>query len=469
MSAHAPSAAREAVLAELAARFGPRASRNPTVRAQHGRGEAWHPAMPPELVIWPETTAEVAEVLARCHEARVPVIPFGAGTSLEGHVLAPEGGVCLDLTRMDRILAVHVEDMDAVVQPGVTRRRLEDHLRDSGLFFPVDPGADATLGGMAATRATGTTTVRYGGMRENVLALEVVLPGGRVLRTGARARKSAAGYDLTRLFLGSEGTLGVITELTLRLWPRPERTAAAVCAFPSVEAAVDAVVETVAAGIPVARIELLDELQMRACIDFARLDDLAPVPTLFYEFHGSEASVREQAELAGEIARAHGGTAFRWATRPEEMRRLWRARHDAFYAAKALRPGAEPWVTDVCVPVSRLPEQIRAARADLRELGIPATILGHVGDGNFHVILLVDPRAEAEWARVRAFNARLVERALAAEGTCTGEHGVGLGKKAWLARELGTEAVAAMRALKRALDPHGIMNPGKIVDAEEVA
>ncbi len=463
MSEHATAAARKAVLARLEARFGARASRNPTVLAQHGRGEAWHPARPPELVLWPESTEEVAEVLRLCHEARIPVVPFGTGTSLEGHVLAIRGGVCLDLSRMDRILEVHMEDMDVVVQPGVTRRRLEDHLRDTGLFFPVDPGADASLGGMAATRATGTTTVRYGGMRENVLALEVVLPGGRILRTGNRARKSAAGYDLTRLFLGSEGTLGVITRLTLRLWPRPEHMAAAVCTFPDVGAAVDAVVETIGSGIPVARIELLDELQMRACIDFARLEGFAPAPTLFYEFHGSEAAVREQAELAGEIARAHGGTAFRWATRPEEMRRLWRARHDAFYAAKALRPGAEPWVTDVCVPVSRLPDQIRAAQADIAACGIPATILGHVGDGNFHLILLVDPDSSEEWARVRALNERLVTRALAAEGTCTGEHGVGLGKKRWLGRELGEEAVAAMAAIKRALDPHGIMNPDKVV------
>lgn len=444
-------------------RFGPRATRNPTIRERHGRGEAFHPPRPPDLVLFPESTQEVAEILRTCAGAGLPVVPFGTGTSLEGHVAAVRGGVCIDLSRMNRILAVHAEDMDAVVEAGVTRRQLEQELRDTGLFFSVDPGADASLGGMAATRASGTNTVRYGGMRENVLALTAVLADGRVIRTGGRARKSSAGYDLTRLFLGSEGTLGVITELTVRLWPVPEAVAAAVCSFPSLDAAVDAVVETIASGIPVARIELLDATQMAACIAHARLEGFEAAPTLFYEFHGSRAGVAEQSTGAAEIARAYGGSAFRWSQRLEERNRLWRARHDAFYAAKALRPGAEAWVTDVCVPISALARCIRATRADIERGSVPATVLGHVGDGNFHVVFLVDPANPEEWTQVRAINERLVERALAAEGTCTGEHGIGLGKKASLLRELG-EAVETMRAIKRALDPQGILNPGKIFD-----
>lgn len=460
-SAHADLAG---LLAKLERRFGRRFTTNATVRAQHGRGEAWHPPKPPDAVVFPETTEEVAWTVRACHEARVPVVPFGAGTSLEGHLLALRGGICLDLSGMNRVLEVNVADMDCRVQPGVTRRQLERELQGTGLFFPVDPGADATLGGMAGTRATGTTTVRYGGMRENVLSLEVVLADGRVIRTGRRARKSSAGYDLTRLFLGSEGTLGIITELTLRLWPLPEAVAAAVCTFPSVEAAVDAVVETLAMAVPVARIELLDELQMEACIRHAKLEGFEPAPTLFYEFHGSEGAVREAAEVAGDIAADHGGSAFRWALAAEERNRLWRARHDAYYAALALRPGAVAWVTDVCVPISRLPEQVRAAQADIRAAGVPATILGHVGDGNFHVIFLVDPDDPREWEAVRGVNRRMVERALAADGTCTGEHGIGVGKKEALLAELGEDVVDVMRAIRRALDPHGILNPGKIFD-----
>ncbi|GBD43052.1 putative FAD-linked oxidoreductase [bacterium HR40] len=455
--------AREELLAWLEARFGERATRNPSIRERHGRGEAFHPPAPPDLVVFPDSTDEVVEVARACHQAGVPLVPFGTGTSLEGHVAAVQGGVCLDLSRMNRVLALHREDMDVVVEAGVTRRQLAHELRDTGLFFPVDPGADASLGGMAATRATGTTTVRYGGMRENVLGLSVVLADGRVIRTGGQARKSSAGYDLTRLFLGSEGTLGIITELTLRLWPVPEAIAAAVCTFPDVEAAVAAVVETVGCGIPVARIELLDAAQMATCIAFARLEGFDPLPTLFYEFHGSQAAVAEQSAAAGDIACRHGGGAFRWSNLPEERGRLWRARHDAYYAAKALRPGAEAWVTDVCVPVSALARCIRDTRLDIEESGLPATIVGHVGDGNFHVIFLVDPAREEEWRDVRELNRRLVERALAAGGTCTGEHGIGLGKKASLLQEMG-EAVGVMRAIKQALDPRGILNPGKIFD-----
>lgn len=454
---------REDLYTRLEAEFGERATRSAAVRERHGQGEAFHPPAPPDLVLFPRTTAEVAETVRLCAEARVPVVAFGTGTSLEGHVAAVRGGVCLDLSQMNRVLAVHAEDMDAVVEAGVTRRQLNHALRDSGLFFSVDPGADASLGGMAATRASGTNTVRYGSMRDNVLSLTVVLADGRVIRTGGRARKSSAGYDLTRLFLGSEGTLGIITELTVRLWPVPAAIAAAVCSYPTVEAAVDAVVETVASGLPVARIELLDATQMAACIAYAGLQGLEAVPTLFYEFHGSHTEVAEQSATAAEIARAHGGSDFRWSHRPEERNRLWQARHDAFYAAKALRPGAAAWVTDVCVPVSALARCIRETREDIERHGVPATIVGHVGDGNFHVIFLVDPAAEDEWMRVRAMNERLVERALAAEGTCTGEHGIGLGKKASLLREMG-EAVEVMRAIKRALDPEGILNPGKIFE-----
>lgn len=454
---------REDALRRLEERFGERATRNLAIRERHGHGEAFDRMAPPDLVVFPHSTSEVAEAVRICAEARLPVVAFGAGTSLEGHVAAVEGGVSLDFSQMNRILAVHPEDMDVVVEAGVTRRQLAHELRHLGLFFPVDPGADATLGGMAATRATGTTTVRYGGMRENVLSLTAVLANGQVIRTGGRARKSSAGYDLTRLFLGSEGTLAIITELTLRLWPVPEAIAAAVCSFPEVEAAVTTVVETVAAGVPVARIELLDAAQMAACMAFAKLEGFTAAPTLFYEFHGSETAVREQAEMAADLARARGGSDFRWARQSDERNRLWRARHDAFYAAKALRPGATAWVTDVCVPISQLARCIRDTRRDIEASGVPATIVGHVGDGNFHVIFLVDPTNAAEWETVRAINDRLVERAIAADGTCTGEHGIGLGKKASLLRELGG-GVEVMRAIKRALDPHGILNPGKIFD-----
>ncbi|HFA60156.1 MAG TPA: FAD-binding protein [Rhodospirillales bacterium] len=443
--------------------LGERFSRNRAVREQHGRGEAFPECHPPDAVAFPESTDEVAQILRLCHAGAVPVVPYGVGTSLEGHVAAVRGGLCLDLSRMNRILEVAPEDMNARVEPGVTRKQLNHHLRDTGLFFPVDPGADATLGGMAATRASGTNAVRYGTMRDAVMGLTVVLADGRVIRTGSAARKSAAGYDLTALFVGSEGTLGVITELRLRLWPIPEATAAAVCAFPSLDAAVATVIETIQAAVPVARIELLDELQMRACIAHADLREMEPRPTLFYEFHGSEASVREQAETAGTVAREHGGSAFRWATRPEERSRLWQARHDAYFAALALRPGAVAWVTDVCVPISHLAAVVAATRHDIEESGIPAPILGHVGDGNFHVVFLIDPARPEELATVRRLNEAMVARALAAGGTCTGEHGVGLGKKASLAREAGP-ALEVMKAVKRALDPAGILNPGKIFD-----
>ena len=429
---------------------------------QHGRGEAHHPGRPPEAVAFATSTEEVAAIVAVCAEHGVPVIAFGAGTSLEGHVAALRGGVSLDLTRMNHVLAVHAADLDVTVQAGVTRKQLNAHLRDTGLFFPIDPGADATIGGMTATRASGTNAVRYGTMKENVLGLTVVLADGRVIRTGGRARKSSAGYDLTRLFVGSEGTLGIITEITVKLYGVPEAMSAAVCSFPSVDDAVRAVIATIQVGIPVARIELLDEAQMRGCIGYSKLEGFQAAPTLFYEFHGSEAGVREQAETAQALAQENGGADFRWATHAEERNRLWQARHDAYYAARSLRPGAVGWATDVCVPISRLGDCIRETRLDLEETGMLAPIAGHVGDGNFHLLMLIDPERPDELATAQRLNKRLVRRAIAMGGTCTGEHGVGMGKIDSLAEEAGP-AVEVMAALKRTLDPQDILNPGKIV------
>lgn len=451
----------EAAIAALRSRFAGKLSTNRTVREQHGRGEAFRPCLPPDAVLFVEDTSEVALALEICSAHRLPVVPFGVGTSLEGHVAAPLGGLTINLSRMNRILETNAEDHDVLVEAGVTRKQLNAHLRDLGLFFPIDPGADATLGGMAATRASGTNAVRYGTMREAVMGLTVVLADGRVIHTGGRARKSAAGYDLTRLFVGSEGTLGVITELRLRVHPLPEAISAAVCTFPSVEAAVRTVIETIQQAIPVARIELLDEVQMEACIRFSKLEGFTPAPTLFLEFHGSERAVAEQAEMVGAIAREQGGSAFRWALRPEERNRLWQARHDAYYAALALKPGAQGWATDVCVPISRLADCIEETRRDLREARVTAPIVGHVGDGNFHLLLLVDPNDEDEIARAKLVNERLVRRALAMGGTCTGEHGIGMAKIESLAAEHG-RAVDVMAAIKRALDPLGIMNPRKI-------
>jgi len=445
----------------LAAVVGERLSTARAVLDQHGHGESYHAPHPPDVVVFAETTDEVSAVVKLCAEREVPVIAFGTGTSLEGHVAALNGGVCIDLTRMDAIIRVNADDMDVTVEAGVTRKRLNEHLRDTGLFFPIDPGADASLGGMAATRASGTNAVRYGTMRENVLALTVVLADGRVIRTGRRARKSAAGYDLTRLFVGSEGTLGVITEVTLRLHGIPEAISAAVCPFSDLESAVTAVIQIIQVGVPVARIELLDDVQMDAINKYSDLD--YPVqPTLFFEFHGTERGVVEQVETVQEIATDLGAADFRWATKPEDRSRLWQARHDAYYACLALRPGTKGMATDVCVPISRLAECIVETRKDIDETGLLAPIVGHVGDGNFHVVLLVNEKNPEEIAAINAFNERLIMRALAMEGTCTGEHGVGLGKMKFLAAEHG-EAVAAMRAIKLALDPRNIMNPGKIV------
>ena len=445
----------------LRQRLGERVSTSAAVREQHGRDESHHAAHAPDAVAFPRSTEEVAEIVRVCAGYGTPVIPFGIGTSLEGHVAALRGGVCIDLGGMNEIVRVSAGDMDATVQAGVRRKQLNEHLRDTGLFFPIDPGADATIGGMTATRASGTNAVRYGTMRDNVLALTVVTADGRVVRTARRARKSAAGYDLTRVFVGSEGTLGVITEITLRLYGIPEAVSAAVCSFPGIEGAVDTVIETIQMGIPVARIELLDELQMEACNRYSDLE--YPVaPTLFLEFHGSEAGVAEQAETVQTLATGNGAGDFQWATRTEDRNRLWQARHDAAYAALALRPGAGMWATDVCVPLSRLAECIRETREDLAESFLMAPLVGHVGDGNFHLVFLFDPDDDRERAEVERLNERLVSRSLALDGTCTGEHGVGYGKLDFLTAEHG-EAVSLMRDIKKALDPGNIMNPGKIV------
>ena len=454
-------ARRDPVIAGLRERLGDRVSTAAAVRELHGRDESWHAPAPPDAVAFVETVEEVQEVVRLCAAHGVPVIPFGTGTSLEGHVAALRGGVSLDLSRMNRVLRVSAEDLDCTVEPGVTRKQLNAHLRDTGLFFPIDPGADASLGGMTATRASGTNAVRYGTMREAVLSLAVVLADGRLIRTARRARKSAAGYDLTRLFVGSEGTLGVIVEVTLRLFGVPERIAAAVCSFAEMGSAVRTVIETMQMQVPLARIELLDEMQMAACNRYSKLS-YPEAPTLFLEFHGTEAGVAEQIETVQAIADHHGGSAFAFAHAAEERNRLWQARHEAYYAALALRPGAKGWPTDVCVPISRLAECILETKRDLEENRLLAPLVGHVGDGNFHLVFVVDPEDSEELARASAANDRLVMRALAMDGTCTGEHGVGYGKLPFLVAEHG-EALSVMRAVKQALDPLGIMNPGKIV------
>ena len=450
----------DAVVASLQQLLGDRLSTATPVREQHGKDASHHPCMPPDAVAFAQSTGEVSEIVKICARHKVPIIPFGSGTGLEGHVAALGGGVCIDISRMNEILRVSIGDLDATVQAGVTRGQLNEHLQDSGLFFSVDPGANASLGGMAATRASGTTAVRYGTMRENVLSLTVVLPDGRVIRTARRARKSAAGYDLTRLYVGSEGTLGVITEVTVRLYGIPPAISAATCSFPSVESAVNTVIQTIQAGIPVARIELADASAMDSIIRYSKLN-LPVAPMLWMEFHGTEKSVTEQAEMVQRIAADRGSTHFSWATQPEERRQLWQARHDAYYAWKASRPGAEFWSTDVCVPISRLVECITETQTDIAASFLPAGIVGHAGDGNFHVGFMLNPNEPKEMAEAQRLNQRLVFRALALDGTCTGEHGIGLGKIDALLAEHG-EAVSVMRAIKAAIDPDNIMNPGKI-------
>ncbi|MDE2369911.1 MAG: FAD-binding protein [Burkholderiales bacterium] len=459
----APGALEQAI-SFLQAGFGDRVSVAPAIRQQHARGEGLATSLPPDAVVWPVDKHEVCAILARCNELGVPVIGYGAGSSLEGHVSAPHGGICLDMSRMDAVLAVHVDDSDCVVQPGITREGVNAHLKGTGLFFPVDPGANASIGGMVSTRASGTTTLRYGSMAHNVMALEVALADGRLVRLGTRARKSSAGYDLVHLMIGSEGTLGIITEVTLRLHPLPTDVAAATCAFPTLQAAVSAVTEMVQSGVPFARIEFLDEHQIRACNLHSQLG-LVELPTLFLEFHGSETAVREQAESAQEFAAQHGGVDFKWASRPEDRTQLWRARHLAYFAALALRPGCSSIIADVCVPMSALAENVALAREHIDREALIAPILGHVGDGNFHVVFMPMPDAPAEHAAVDRVYGAMVARALAAGGTCTGEHGIGMGKKAKLLAECGPDVIALMQGIKKSWDPKSILNPGKIFGA----
>jgi D-lactate dehydrogenase (cytochrome) len=452
-------------IAELKQRLGARANDTASVREHHSRGESYHTPAPPDVVCLPHTTDEVADIVRISARYGLPVVPFGAGTSLEGHVNAIHGGISIDLREMNRVVRVSVDDLDVTVEAGVTRLQLNKALGNTGLTFPVDPGADATIGGMTATRASGTTAVRYGTMRENVLGLTVVLADGTVIRTGTRARKSSAGYDLTRLFVGSEGTLGIITEVTLRLHPIPEAVSAAACSFDAMQGAVDTVIATIQLGVPVARIELLDEVQMDAINRYSKTTYPA-APTLLFEFHGdSDEHVSRQAEAVQAVAAEHGGHRFEWATRLEDRERLWQARHNAHYAALALRPGCRSWPTDVCVPISRLAECVVETAKECRGASFPICLVGHAGDGNFHLMYLLNPDDPAEVAEARRLNEQLVRRALAMGGTCTGEHGVGLHKQRFLVEEHGEDALDLMRAIKDALDPNHILNPGKIFSA----
>lgn len=451
----------DTALSELSTLLGDRLSRSKSDLEAHGQSESHFPPCPPDAVAWPTSTEEVSQIMAICHAHCCPIIAFGTGTALEGHTSAIRGGVSLDMSRMDKILSADAGDMIAVVQPGLTREALNMELRATGLFFSVDPGANASIGGMAGTRASGTTTVRYGTMRDNILALEVVLADGRIIRTGSRAAKSAAGYDLTGLFVGSEGTLGVITELTLRLQAQPEAISAGVCAFPRIEDAVEAVQQVIQMGIPMARIEFVDTMSVRAVNAHAGTE-MPEVPHLLVEFHGSGSAVEQDAEIFGEIARDFGAIGFESATRTEDRNRLWAVRHQAYYSCLNLRPGARAIVTDICVPISKLAQAVTETRADIDASHIPGPILGHVGDGNFHAILLVDPANEVEMAEAKRLAARMTERALALGGTVTGEHGVGMGKLAYMQAEHG-DAWEVMGDIKRALDPSGILNPGKLV------
>ena len=463
MTSRTSPATIDAAIAELKGLLGPRANDAMTVREHHSHGESYHPPAAPDVVCFPSTAEEVVEIVRISARFQLPIVPFGAGTSLEGHVQALRGGITIDLRDLNRVVRISVEDLDATVEAGVTRLQLERALRNTGLMFPIDPGADATIGGMTATRASGTTAVRYGTMRENVLGVTAVLADGRLVKMGTRARKSSAGYDLTRLFVGSEGTLGVITDVTIRLHPIPEAVAAAVCAFDSIKGAVDTVIATIQLGVPVARIELLDDVQMDAVNRYSKTS-YAVAPTLLFEFHGdSDRHVSEQAASVEAIASERGGRGFAWATRLEDRERLWHARHNVHFAALSLRPGCRSWATDVCVPISRLSDCVLETKADHASLPFPVCLVGHAGDGNFHVIYLLDPANEEELAEARRLNERMVMRALAMGGTCTGEHGVGYGKMKFLEAEHG-EGLELMRSIKRALDPENRMNPGKIVD-----
>jgi D-lactate dehydrogenase (cytochrome) len=456
---------RDLLIAQLRGLLGDRVSTGDSVRDHHSRGESHHHGVLPDAVVFPTSTAEVQAIVAACAADGCPMTAFGAGSSLEGHVIPLQHGVTIDLSRMNRVLRLSVEDLDVTVEAGMTRKQLDKHLQSTGLWFPLDPGADATIGGMAATRASGTTAVRYGTMRDAVLGLTVVTADGKAIRTGTRARKSSAGYDLTRLFVGAEGTLGIITELTLRLHGRPEAIASATCWFDSIDDAVNAVITIVQLGIPVARIELLDETMMEAVNRHSKMSRPA-APTLFFEFHGlSDASVEEHARATGDIIAEHGAHDYARATTPEDRAKLWQARHDAYYAALALRPGSRSWTTDVCVPISRLAECIHETKADLADSPLLGPLVGHVGDGNFHLLLPVDPDSPSDMAAAERLVDRLVARSLALGGTCTGEHGVGMGKIKFLEAEHGREALDVMRAIKAALDPKNLMNPGKVLPA----
>ncbi|MEM9333000.1 MAG: FAD-linked oxidase C-terminal domain-containing protein [Pseudomonadota bacterium] len=448
----------------LKQRFGEQFKTSQALREQHAHTTTYLPAQLPDGVVYAHTTQEVQETVRICAEHKVPIIPFGTGTSLEGGVNAPAGGISIDLNEMNKILQVNIEDLDCVVQPGVTRKALNEHLRDTGLFFPIDPGADASLGGMAATRASGTNAVRYGTMRDNVINVTAVMPDGRVVRSAKRARKTSAGYDLTRLLVGSEGTLGVMTELTLRLYGIPEAISAAICSFPTVEDACNTTILTMQTGIPIARIELLDADTVRAVNSYSGLNN-PECPLLLVEFHGSENGVAEQAELFGEIAKEFGGNGFEWVTKTEDRTRLWQARHDTYWAVRGLRPGTEGISTDVCVPISRLAECVTETQRDIEESGLFGPVVGHVGDGNFHTLLLVNPDDADEIRRAEDVMERMAMRALAMDGTCTGEHGIGQGKRRFVRLEHGAGA-DIMKSIKNAIDPHNIMNPGKVVGLE---
>jgi D-lactate dehydrogenase (cytochrome) len=452
----------QSVIASLTQSFGNRCVTSQSVREQHANTLTWTPNQPPDVVVYPMNTQEIVDVVKLCAKHKVPIIPFGTGSSFEGHVNAPIGGVSVDTSMMKAIIAVNTEDLDCVVEPGVTRKQLNEYLRDQGLFFPIDPGADASLGGMTATRASGTNAVRYGTMKDCVLSLKVVMANGDIVTTARRAKKTSAGYDLTRLFVGSEGTLGIISEITLRLQGIPEAISAAICSFTSIKDACDTAIMTIQSGIPIARVELLDTLAVKAANAYSKLT-LPESPMLLVEFHGTEASAKEQAERFGEIAESFGSSNFQWTTKPEERTKLWQARHDAYWSSMALRPGAKGISTDVCVPISRLAECVEESVKDLAETGLIGTVVGHVGDGNFHVLPLIDMDNPEEIEKGKQYVGRLVERALAMGGTCTGEHGVGQGKMKYLEKELGAPALDMMRHIKRALDPDNIMNPGKIV------
>ena len=450
-----------AMLDALRARFGERCSTASAVREQHGRDESTYPVTPPDAVVFCESSDDVAAVVTLASQYAVPVIPFGIGSSLEGHLLAVQGGVSIDLSRMSRLVAVNAEDLTVTVQAGVTREQLNREIKDTGLFFPIDPGANATLGGMAATRASGTNAVRYGTMKENVLGLTVVTAAGEIIRTGTRAKKSSAGYDLTRLFVGSEGTLGVMTEITLKLYPLPEAVSAAICHFPSIDAAVRTAIQVIQMGVPIARCELLDAHAIRGVNKHSHLT-LRELPMLLMEFHGSPAGVQEQAQTVQDIAREFGGEAFEWASTPEERTRLWTARHHAYFAALQTRPGCRSLSTDTCVPISKLAESINESIAEAEAAGLPYWVVGHVGDGNFHLSYLLDPNDPVEAATAERLSEQMVRRAIRLGGTCSGEHGIGLHKIGYLVEEAGAGAVEQMRLIKRALDPKNIMNPGKI-------